>query len=85
MVLLFFWALAFPYFAWAQPLKEIRVGSSNIREFYRRLVPSLNPGRVVERDKIKLVIDSAVERGLTDKPIEPDTVTDFSIAKQLRF
>ena len=54
-------------------------------EFYRRLVPSLNPGGIVERDKIKLVIDSAIERGLTDKPLDPDAVTDFSIAKQLRF
>jgi ABC-type nitrate/sulfonate/bicarbonate transport system substrate-binding protein len=54
-------------------------------EFYRRLVPSLNPGGIVERDKIKLVIDSAVERGLTDKPLDPDAVTDFSIAKQVRF
>jgi NitT/TauT family transport system substrate-binding protein len=54
-------------------------------EFYRRLVPSLNPGGVVERDKIKLVIDNAVERGMTDKPLDPDAVIDFSIAKQLRF
>jgi ABC-type nitrate/sulfonate/bicarbonate transport system substrate-binding protein len=54
-------------------------------EFYRRLMPSLNPGGIVERDKIKLVIDSAIERGLTDKPVDPNAVTDFSIAKQLRF
>ncbi len=54
-------------------------------EFYRRLIPSLNPSGIVERDKIKLVIDSAIERGLTDKPLDPDAVTDFSIAKQLRF
>jgi NitT/TauT family transport system substrate-binding protein len=54
-------------------------------EFYRRLVPSLNPSGIVERDKIKLVIDSAIERGLTDKPLDPDAVTDFSIAKKLRF
>jgi ABC-type nitrate/sulfonate/bicarbonate transport system substrate-binding protein len=54
-------------------------------EFYRRLVPSLNPSGVVERDKIKLIIDSAIERGLTDKPLDPDAVVDFSIAKQLRF
>jgi ABC-type nitrate/sulfonate/bicarbonate transport system substrate-binding protein len=54
-------------------------------EFYRRLVPSLNPSGIVERDKIKLVIDSAIERGLTDKPLDPDAVTDFSIARQLRF
>jgi ABC-type nitrate/sulfonate/bicarbonate transport system substrate-binding protein len=54
-------------------------------EFYRRLVPSLNPGGIVERDKIKLVIDNAIDRGLTDKPLDPDAVVDFSIATQLRF
>ena len=54
-------------------------------EFYRRLVPSLNPSGIVDRDKIKLVIDSALERGLTDKPLDPDTVVDFSITKALRF
>ena len=54
-------------------------------EFYRRLVPSLSPTGVVERDKIKLVIDSAIERGLTDKPLDPDAVTDFTIVRQLKF
>ena len=54
-------------------------------EFYRRLVPSLNPSGLAERDKIKLIIDSAVERGLTDKPLDPDAVVDFSIVRQLRF
>jgi ABC-type nitrate/sulfonate/bicarbonate transport system substrate-binding protein len=54
-------------------------------EFYRRLVPSLNPSGIVDRDQIKLVIDSALERGLTDKPLDPDTVVDFSITKALRF
>ena len=54
-------------------------------EFYRRLIPSLNPSGVVERDKIKMVIDSAVERGLTDKPLDPDAVVDFSIPKKLVF
>ena len=53
--------------------------------FYRRLVPSLNPSGVVESGKIKLIIDSAVERGLTDKPLDPDAVVDFSIMRQLRF
>ena len=53
-------------------------------EFYRRLVPSLNPSGIVERDKIKLVIDNAIERGLTEKSVDPDTVTDFSIARQIR-
>ncbi len=54
-------------------------------EVYRRLIPSLNPGGVVERDKIKMVIDGAVERGLTDKPLDPDAVVDFSIPKKLAF
>jgi hypothetical protein len=54
-------------------------------DFYRRLVPSLNPSGLVDRDKIKLIIDSAVERGLTDKPLDPDAVVDFSITRQLRF
>ena len=53
-------------------------------EFYRRLVPSLNLGGIVERNKIKLVIDSAIERGLTDKALDPDAVTDFSIVRQLK-
>jgi ABC-type nitrate/sulfonate/bicarbonate transport system substrate-binding protein len=52
-------------------------------EFYRRLVPSLSPTGMVDRDKIKLVIDSAVERGLTDKPLDPDVVVDFSFVKDL--
>jgi NitT/TauT family transport system substrate-binding protein len=54
-------------------------------EFYDRLIPSLSPTGIVGREQIKLVIDSAVERGLTDKPLDPDAVSDFSIAKQLRF
>ena len=65
--------------------KFFKLDRAMSEEFYRRLVPSLNPGGITERDKIKLVIDNAVERGLTDKPLDPDAVVDFSIAKQLRF
>lgn len=54
-------------------------------EFYRRLIPSLNPSGFVDRDQVQMVIDSAIERGLTDKPLDPDAVVDFSIVKQLRF
>ncbi len=53
-------------------------------EFYQRMVPSLSSTGVLDRDKIKLVIDSAIERGLTDKPFDPDAVTDFSIVRQLK-
>jgi ABC-type nitrate/sulfonate/bicarbonate transport system substrate-binding protein len=65
--------------------KFFRLDDRMADEFYRRLVPSLNPSGIVDRDKIKLVIDSAVERGLTDKPLDPDAVSDFSIVRQLRF
>lgn len=65
--------------------KFFKLDGKMTEEFYRRLLPSLNPNGVVERDKIKLVIDSAVERGLTDNPLDPDAVTDFSIVRQLRF
>lgn len=53
-------------------------------EFYTRLIPSLSPTGIVARDKINLVIDSAVERGLTQKPLDPDQVVDFSFAKNVR-
>lgn len=52
-------------------------------EFYGRLIPSLSPTGIVDRDKIKLVIDSAVERGLTNKPVDPDLVVDFTFAKEV--
>jgi ABC-type nitrate/sulfonate/bicarbonate transport system substrate-binding protein len=51
-------------------------------EFYGRLIPSLSPTGIVDRDKIKLVIDSAVERGLTNKPLDPNAVVDFTFAKE---
>ncbi len=60
-----------------------KLDRSAAEEFYRRLVLSLNPTGVVDRDKIRLVIDSAVERGLTDKPLDPEKVVDFSFAKEL--
>jgi ABC-type nitrate/sulfonate/bicarbonate transport system substrate-binding protein len=53
-------------------------------EFYTRLIPSLSPTGIVDRDKINLVIDSAVERGLTQKPLDPNHVVDFSFAKSVR-
>jgi ABC-type nitrate/sulfonate/bicarbonate transport system substrate-binding protein len=54
-------------------------------EFYDRIVPSLSSTGIVDRDKIKLVIDSALERGLTNKPADPDAVVDFSFARELVF
>ncbi len=50
-------------------------------EFYRRLIPSLNPSGIAGNDKIRLVIDSAIERGLIDKALDPEKIVDFSFAK----
>ncbi|HXK27220.1 MAG TPA: ABC transporter substrate-binding protein [Candidatus Binatia bacterium] len=63
--------------------KFFKLDKKSADEFYQRLVPSLSPTGMVDRDKIKLVIDSAVERGLTDKPLDPEKVVDFSFAKEL--
>ena len=56
---------------------------SSTEEFYRRLVPSMSPSGMVEMDKIKLIVDGAIERGLINKPVEPETLVDFSFAKGL--
>ncbi len=52
-------------------------------EFYARLLPSLNPPGTVDHDKIKLVIDSALEREPTSKPLDPEAVIDFSFANKV--
>jgi NitT/TauT family transport system substrate-binding protein len=52
-------------------------------QFYRRLVASLSLSGTVEMDKIKLAIESAVERGVIDKPVDPGMVADFSIARKI--
>ena len=56
---------------------------SSTEEFYRRFVPSLSTNGVVELDKIKLIVDGALERGLITKRVEPETLVDFSFAKGL--
>jgi ABC-type nitrate/sulfonate/bicarbonate transport system substrate-binding protein len=58
---------------------------NSAEELYRRIVPSLSASGMVDRDKIKLVIDSAIERGVTNKPVDPDAVVDFSFARDLGF
>jgi ABC-type nitrate/sulfonate/bicarbonate transport system substrate-binding protein len=54
-------------------------------DFYRRLVPASNPAGIVGMERIQLAVDSAVERGLIDKPQDANTVVDFSILKELKF
>ena len=62
-----------------------KLDKNSVEELYRRIIPSLSPSGMVDGDKIKLVIDSALERGLTDKPVDPDAVVDFSLARDLGF
>jgi ABC-type nitrate/sulfonate/bicarbonate transport system substrate-binding protein len=62
-----------------------KLDKMSAEEFYRRLLPSLSTSGVVDGDKIKLVINSAVERGLTNKPLDPDRLVDFSFARELGF
>jgi len=52
-------------------------------QFYRRVVDSLSLTGIVEMDKIRLAIESAVERGVIEKPVDPAMVADFSIARRI--
>jgi ABC-type nitrate/sulfonate/bicarbonate transport system substrate-binding protein len=63
--------------------KLFKLDRPSAEEFYRRLMPSLSTSGVVDRDKLKLVVDSAVERGLTSKPPETNRLVDFSFAREL--
>jgi ABC-type nitrate/sulfonate/bicarbonate transport system substrate-binding protein len=56
---------------------------ASTEEFYRRFVPSLSATGVVEMDKIKLIVDGALDRRLISKPVEPESLVDFSFAKGL--
>ncbi|MGH7927913.1 MAG: ABC transporter substrate-binding protein, partial [Candidatus Binatia bacterium] len=51
--------------------------------FYDRLIPALNPSGIVTKEVIQRAIDRAVEKGLTDQPLDPDQITDFSFARKL--
>jgi NitT/TauT family transport system substrate-binding protein len=50
-------------------------------QFYGRLIPSLTPTGTVEMDKIKLIVDGALDRGVISKPVDPETLVDFSFVK----
>jgi hypothetical protein len=41
----------------------------------------LTPAGTVEMDKIKLIVDGALDRGLISKPVDPETLVDFSFVK----
>ena len=64
-------------------IRLFKLDRSLAEQFYRRLVASLALSGTVEMDKIRLAIESAVERGVIDKPVDPAMVVDFSIARKL--
>ncbi|HUK42707.1 MAG TPA: ABC transporter substrate-binding protein [Candidatus Acidoferrales bacterium] len=64
-------------------MRLFKLDRSLAEPFYRRLVSALSLTGIVEMDKIRLAIDSAVERGVIDKPVDPSTVVDFSIARRI--
>jgi hypothetical protein len=34
-------------------------------------------------EKIKLIVDGAIDRGLINQPVDPETLVDFSFARGL--
>lgn len=64
-------------------MRLFKLDKTLAEQFYRRLVASLSLSGTVEMDKIKLAIESAVERGVIDKPVDPSMVVDFSIARRI--
>jgi ABC-type nitrate/sulfonate/bicarbonate transport system substrate-binding protein len=64
-------------------VRLFKVDRTLAEQFYRRLVASLSLTGAVEMDKIRLAIESAVERGVIDKPVDPAMVVDFSIVRRI--
>jgi NitT/TauT family transport system substrate-binding protein len=60
-----------------------KIERSSAEQFYQRLVASLCLTGIVDMDKIRLAIDSAVERGVVGKAVDPALVVDFSIVKRI--
>lgn len=63
--------------------RVFKLDSASTEEFYRRFIPSLSPSGVVEMEKIKLIVDGAIDRGLINQPVDPQTLVDFSFARGL--
>ena len=65
-------------------MKPFRLNRQDSLEFYERLVPALKPTGIVPRRVTQRAIDMAVEKGVTDKPLDPDQIVDFSFVKKLK-
>ncbi|HWO40916.1 MAG TPA: ABC transporter substrate-binding protein [Candidatus Eisenbacteria bacterium] len=63
--------------------RVFKLDPASTEEFYQRFVPTLSPTGMVELDKIKLIVDGALDRGLITKPVGPESLVDFSFARGL--
>jgi ABC-type nitrate/sulfonate/bicarbonate transport system substrate-binding protein len=63
--------------------RVFNLNSASTEQFYGRFVPTLSRTGMVEMDKIKLIVDDALARGIINKPIDPETLVDFSFARAL--
>ncbi|MGH7826600.1 MAG: ABC transporter substrate-binding protein [Candidatus Binatia bacterium] len=63
--------------------RVFKLDPASTEEFYRRFVPSLSPTGTVAMDKIKLIVDAALNRGVISKPVDPESLVDFSFVKGL--
>jgi hypothetical protein len=63
--------------------RVFNLNPASTEQFYGRFVSTLSRTGKVEMDKIKLIVDDALERGIISKPVDPETLVDYSFAKGL--
>ena len=63
--------------------RVFNLNTASTEQFYGRFVPTLSRTGTVEMDKIKLIIDDALARGIINKPVDPETLVDYSFARAL--
>jgi ABC-type nitrate/sulfonate/bicarbonate transport system substrate-binding protein len=63
--------------------RVFNLNPASTEQFYGRFVLTLSRTGMVEMDKIKLIVDDALERGIISKPVDPETLVDYSFAKGL--
>jgi ABC-type nitrate/sulfonate/bicarbonate transport system substrate-binding protein len=63
--------------------RVFNLNPASTEQFYGRFVPTLSRTGMVEMDKIKLIVDDALGRAIISKPVDPETLVDYSFAKGL--
>lgn len=64
-------------------MKSFKLDHDGSTAFYERLVPAMNPTGIVAMGEIQRAIDSAVKKGVTDKPRAADQIVDFTFAREI--